>query len=84
MQCDCWELPGGAGNCQRSRCTDWLIRIDSNASNSFGLVSCTDHIEKALLWISGSPFSVNFQKMKLKFGEGMGTSLIDWMLVFLR
>ena len=36
-----------------------------------------------LVWISGSPFSVNFRKTKLKFGEGLGTSLIDRMLEFL-
>ena len=77
-----WELPGGAGNSQQSCCADWQIRIDSNTSNSFGLVSCTDHVEKAILWISGSPLSVNFRKTKLKFGQVKGTSLIDWMLVF--
>ena len=41
-------------------------------------------IEKALLWLSGLPFSLQFQKRKLKFGEGMAKSLIDWMLLFLR
>ena len=48
VQRDRWELPGGAGNCQRSGCTDWHILIDSNASNFFGLVSCTNHVEKAI------------------------------------
>ena len=80
MQRDCCQVLAS----QRSCCTDWKIRIDSNASDSFDLVFCTDHVEKALIWISGSPFSVNFRKMKLKSGEVMGTSLIDWILVFLR
>ena len=53
------------------RYADWWIRIDAHTFNA----------EKALLWFSGSPFSI-FRKMKLKFGEGMGTSLIDRMLVF--
>ena len=56
VQSNHWGLPGGAGNSQRSRCTDWQIGIDSSASNSFGVVSCTDHVDKPLLWISGSPF----------------------------
>ena len=51
--------------------------MDSNASNSCDLVSFTDHVEKTLLWISGSLFSVNFRKMTLKFGEGMKTSRED-------
>ena len=29
-------------------------------------------------------WTANFWKMKLKFGKGIGTSLIEWMLVFLR
>ena len=61
--------------------------INAHTSNAFGQEFCTDHkmhLEKALLWFSGSPFLVNFRKMKLKFGEGKGTSLIDQILVFLR
>ena len=36
----------GLLNCQRSRRADWQIRMDLHSSNSFGLESCTDHVEK--------------------------------------
>ena len=57
--------------------TDWLIRIDSNASNSVRLVSCTDHVERAFL----REFSKDEAQTRRRY---MGTSLIDQMLVFLR
>ena len=57
--------------------TDWLIRIVSNASNSFGLVSFTDHVERAFLL----EFSKDEAQTRLRY---MGTSLIDQMLVLLR
>ena len=57
--------------------TDWLIRIDSNASNSVRLVSCTDHVERAIL----REFSKDEAQTRRTY---MGTSLIDQMLVFLR
>ena len=57
--------------------TDWLIRIDSNASNSVRLVSCTDQVERAFL----REFSKDEAQTRRRY---MGTSLIDQMLVFLR
>ena len=54
VQHDCVELL----NCQQSHYTDWLIQIDSNALNSFGLILCNDHVEQALLfyrWITTTP-----------------------------
>ena len=77
VQRDRWELPGGAGNYQWSHYTDWYIQINSKyALHSFDLVSCTDRVEKALLFFSGLCFLGNFQKTRLKFGESIRPPLI--------
>ena len=74
-----WELPRIA--------LHWLV--DSNILKCFEFLwsvflhrSCWERF--IMVFRIHSHFSVKFLKMKLKFCEGMGTSLIDRMLVFLR